>query len=277
MRHTAGMSVALRNHWVADGSPYRLAIPPLQLLHTLVGYGYTVEYYPDYAHQIATPAEDHTAYSQTGWPITAAYGVGWADDIMPHSDPRMPTPGQLGAKMVADKQAGRPELVPLKYINWTDAASNCWHDKWQPDHVQTASSDRGHTHVSFRSDMEKSTAMANYDPVAELLGMKTAEEPMRAYKATDSDTLYLGNGMLCRTNFSYAQFKYMVDLGLIEKPPAGQPTAGPDAYGSMIWVLIPGQVENYAGVLVPWASGGSGGNFPPYTITFTGTGSSAPA
>jgi hypothetical protein len=273
------MSVALRNHWVSVGSPYRLATPARQLMQTLAGHGYNVEYYPDYAHQIAIPAEDHTAYSETGWPITAAFGVGWADDIMPHDDPSMPTPGQIGAKMVADKQAGRPELAPLKYLNWTDESGNCWHTKWQPSFVQTTSSDRGHTHVSMRSDMETSTAMEHYDPVAELMINSSGGDMPHFLNVAN------GGQYMADSNFEHV---WSFDNGTIFAKviaAAGSPT-GVRVLQADIEAGMYGQLAGVYGVpRVPQPCtcecncDDNGGNviFPQYTVTFTGTGTSTPA
>jgi hypothetical protein len=212
------------------------------------GYGYTVYDYPDDAHLLANPAEDHCPFSDTGFPSESPYGRGMATDLMPHSDPKMPTLVQIGLQMYNDKMAGHPALAAMKYQNWTDTDNNCWHDKWQYSHVRSSSTDRGHQHNSYYTDYVDSNAMTSYDPIARLRGKKGKK--MRAYKASDNDTVYLGDGITCRSNFTWEQFKYMIDLGLIESPPSGQPTAGADKYDAMVWVLIPGQVENYAGVLI---------------------------
>lgn len=257
------MGLALQRAWQHDrsfpafpnGSPFILATPAADMYHRLTGYGYVVYYFPDEAHQIAVPAEDHTPYSETNWPGEQPYPHGMAIDIMP-PDPalKLPSLAQLGAQMYADRQAGLPGIAWLKYQNWTDAHDDCWHDKWQPEHERSGSDDEGHIHQSVRTDFVNSNAAQGYDPVARVRGKKGTR--MRCYKASDNGTLYLGDGMTSRTNFSLAQFHYMVDLGLIEPPPPGQPTDGTDTYGRMIWVLIPGEVENYAGVHVPFAGSG---------------------
>jgi hypothetical protein len=134
------------------------------------GHGYVVYDFPDYAHQIADPPEDHTAYSATGYPDKSPYGRGMATDLMPHPDPKMPTLAQIGLLMYNDKMAGHPALAAMKYQNWTDASNSCWHDKWQPSHERTPSSDRGHQHNSYYTNYVDSHVMAGYDPVAVLLG-----------------------------------------------------------------------------------------------------------
>jgi hypothetical protein len=268
---------------VSDGRPYRLALPVRQLFSTLtLLHGYTVYYYPDNAHLLATPAEDHTPYSETGWPIVAEYGVGWAIDIMPHNDPAMPTPGQIGAKMVSDRQAGRPETAPIKYINWTDPSDNCWHDSWQPDHAQRSSTDRGHTHLSQRSDMIGSAAMEHYDPVAELLFNPGGDMPVFVHCAENGGFYAYGLGEpkwytsvaefgaarsvwgapqteVALLNQVRGRFGYVP--GSQEAIDAGQADVLADAHGN---------------VLPPVCSDGSSGN-GNFTISFTGTGAAEPA
>lgn len=271
MLHTPHMGLALYNHWKSDGSPYRLSLPMRHLFTTLtLKHGYTVYYYPDRLHLIAVPAEDHTPYSETGWPIRADYGVGWALDIMPHADSRMPTPGQIAWQMISDRLAGHPATAPIKYINWTDDSNNCWHDKWQPNHVRTASNDRGHTHVSQRSDMDTSTLMLNYDPVAELLDIPKGDEMLYAYRENSNSTVWLSNGLHRRSTATWPQIQAMHGAGLI-----GTPASGVDSSG-FVFLVPDGELDGYAGTVEVPGSGGNV-NFPPYTMTFTGTGTSTPA
>lgn len=163
------------NDWVKAGEPYEVVASVASLQDTLEAHGYTVYAYPDEAHQTAVPPEDHTAYSSTGWPGKAQFGKGYAIDIMPPKPGQkskidgllLPNLVQLGDQMVADRKASVSELSWLKYLNRTDAAGRCWHEKWQPDYVRTTSNDKGHIHASGRTDI---TAATGYDPVARIRG-----------------------------------------------------------------------------------------------------------
>jgi hypothetical protein len=68
--------------------------------------------------------------------------------------------------LVADKNAGVPGTEAIKYINWTNSAGQCLHEKWEPNHETSSSSDTGHIHVSFRTDFVTSHVMQNYNPLA---------------------------------------------------------------------------------------------------------------
>jgi len=151
--------------WLAVGKPYRLAAPPAALRDVLRGHGYTVYDYPDERHQKAIPPEDHTAYSATGWPQPATFGVGYAIDIMPPpATSGLPELAQLGRQIFDDRQADVPGIAWLKYMNWEPGDGSCLHDAWQPTHSRRDSTDRGHIHLSGRTDMTN-TDTNGYDPV----------------------------------------------------------------------------------------------------------------
>lgn len=160
--------------WIRNGKPWRLARPLAKLRDRLRAYGYTVYDIGNDDHLDSNPPEDHTPYSQTGWPIASPYGVGFAIDIMPPPAGKgLPTLQQLGAQMVADRNAGLPGISWLKYQNWEpdrDNGGRCYQDGWTPNHYRETSSDRGHIHQSGRSDMADSTVGDDYDPVARIRG-----------------------------------------------------------------------------------------------------------
>jgi hypothetical protein len=160
--------------WIAAGQPYTRARPTLQLRDLLRGHGYTVFDYPNVDHLKAIPPEDHTPYSATGWPITSKRWVGHAIDIMPSGPVDLVT---LALQIIRDKDAGVPGTGWIKYINWTDAAGRCWHTSWQPTKQTVASSDRGHIHVSARSDKDTSDEVSSsgWDPVEEIMSFTDAE------------------------------------------------------------------------------------------------------
>jgi hypothetical protein len=172
------------DEWVADGKPWKPAQPIADLSTRLSGYGYTVYTIGNDAHLHANPPEDHTPYSHTGWPITSPYPYVHAMDIMPPTDSTLPTLAQLGAQLFADKQAGA--TVWIKYMNWEPQGVNtgpCYHDEWQPTHTRENSTDRGHIHISIRSDYTTSTAAAGYDPVARI---RTGDDDMALTPAQDA-------------------------------------------------------------------------------------------
>jgi hypothetical protein len=157
------MTVTNYDQWVKDGSPWHPAKPVLDFAAILRGHGFTVYEIGavDTHLDIPTP-EDHAPFSHTPWPGAQPYPAVLALDIMPGGDMDW---RDLGAKIVADKKAGAHGTDAIKYINWTDRAGNCWHDSWEPNHAQRPSSDRGHIHVSFRTDFVVSSVMSGYDPI----------------------------------------------------------------------------------------------------------------
>ena len=163
------MAITTRTAWQRDGSPWKRARPITDLTTTLQGHGYTIGVLGDDRHLDAVPPEDHTPYSQTGWPGVSPYPYVLALDIE-SAPPGMPSTSAVGGQIVADKLAGKPGTQPIKYVNWTDPKGNTWHDQWMPGHSRTPSADHGHTHVSIRTDFYLSTVTGSYDPVATLQG-----------------------------------------------------------------------------------------------------------
>lgn len=163
------MAITTRTAWQHDGSPWKKARPIADFQATLERYGYTIGVLGDDRHLDAVPPEDHTPYSQTGWPNVSPYPYVLALDI--ESAPSgMPSTRAVGAQIVADRSANKPGARWVKYVNWTDENGHTWHDQWMPNHVRTSSTDQGHTHVSGRTDFYLSTVAADYDPVATLRG-----------------------------------------------------------------------------------------------------------
>jgi hypothetical protein len=167
--------------WVAAGRPWKFARPITAVGDRLRAHGYTVYYQGNDAHlQKATP-EDHTPFSATGWPGGSPYPYCMAMDIMPpaagaKSDltgQPLPSLQQLAAQLRADKIAGQPAAGFVKYINWEPAGNNtgpCYHDSWMPGYARISSADRGHIHVSARTDYYLSGASDDYDLVARVMG-----------------------------------------------------------------------------------------------------------
>jgi hypothetical protein len=104
-----------------------------------------------------------------------------ATDIMPPAAGQMsklngrplPSLPALAAQLRSDKIAGMAAAAFVKYLNWEPSGPNqgdCWHDSWQPAYQREKSDDRGHIHVSGRSDMVTSALTDGYDLVARTLG-----------------------------------------------------------------------------------------------------------
>lgn len=141
--------------WVRSGRPYSQSKPTAAMQQTGRGHGYTVYGYPDKSHLVASRPEDHTPFSATGWPIPAPRWIGDALDIMPLSDSPadLAELARLARQIIADKDAGVPGTEWIKYLNWTDEDGNCWHVSWESGRkVVTRSTDKGHIHISGRSD-----------------------------------------------------------------------------------------------------------------------------
>lgn len=157
------------NQWQLAGEPYALMRPAKDLQRIVKTHGLVVYDYPDTSHLEAVPPEDHTPYSATGWPNTSARWIGHAIDIMPRRNvPSWIANAEntaIARRLIADKRAGVPGAVWIKYINWTDENGRTWHTSWQPDERTISSSDTGHVHVSGRSDMDNYFGAADYDPL----------------------------------------------------------------------------------------------------------------
>ena len=157
------MTVTTYSQWVADGSPWKNCQPINDFIATLQEHDYTGPGagIGDHSHLTANPPEDHCPYSHTPWPGVQPYPYVMAIDIMGGEGLDLIW---LGGKLFDDKSSNVPGTEPIKYINWTDSDNNCWHDSWMPKHTRYTSTDRGHIHVSFRTDYVTSSAMATYDP-----------------------------------------------------------------------------------------------------------------
>lgn len=169
---------------------WQLARPLVALRDRLRSYGYTVYDIGDTRHLDHIPPEDHTPYSETGWPGTTPYGWVTAIDIMPPPDNSLPSLQSLGGQIFGDRQGNVTGVSWLKYMNWGPVNNRtAIHDQWQPNHVRRSSSDVGHIHLSSRSDVTQSTVGDNYDPVARLRGdLEEMEDEGMPFVAKDGNT-----------------------------------------------------------------------------------------
>lgn len=169
--------------WDRAGRPWKVAAPVKALGDRLKRYGYTVYFLgsDDVSHLQAARPLDHCPFSASGWPVAHPYPYVTALDIMPPPQGSgLPSLQLLGAQMIKDRNSGHPGIAWLKYINHEperDWGGACWHHSWQPGYARTASTDRGHIHMSGRSDMVLEVgAAATYDPIARIRGESSAEE-----------------------------------------------------------------------------------------------------
>lgn len=188
--------------WINRGSPFRLARPLMSLRDHLRAAGYTVYDIGNNAHLDHQPPEDHTPYSETGWPQKIApYGVGCACDVMPPpKDSGLPSLQVLGERLHDDKTAGRADFI--KYMNWGPVDdSHAVQDRWQPGHERRSSTDIGHIHLSVRTDFVDSTAFDSYNPLAAVMAADLRERDMQMLVSgldPDPDQVWLCDGMLRR-------------------------------------------------------------------------------
>lgn len=177
------MATQAYRNWDRAGRPWDVAAPIEAIGGRLRAHGYTVYYLgsDDSSHLQADVPEDHAPFSATPWPGRQPYPYVLAMDIMPPTagarskldGKPLPSLQQISAQMRADKIANHPGMRWLKYMNWEperNYGGACWHDSWQPSYSRRSSSDRGHTHMSGRTDYVTSTASNDYDPVARVRG-----------------------------------------------------------------------------------------------------------
>lgn len=172
--------------WLASGLHWRLARPLVALRDRLRHYGYTVYDVGDPRHLDAEPPEDHTPYSETGWPGTTPYGWVTAVDIMPPpAGSGLPSLLDLGLQIERDWPGW------LKYMNRPTNLANtrAVHVSRQPDPASRSSGDVGHIHLSCRSDVTLSRAGDGYDPVAHLRG-QSEEDIMAGLTDEEQKDLY---------------------------------------------------------------------------------------
>lgn len=255
------MADSMYYQWLKDGQPYALVRWMKELQAKIRARGYTVYDYPSVGHQKADPAEDHTAYSETGWPIKSPYGKGHAIDIMPKpgTDARALT--SLARELIRAKDAG--ELPHLKYINWTDEAGVIWQTSWKPTKRTVRNSDAGHLHLSSRSDCGNAPLGA-YDPWGKPpIAPEEIKKMGKQVIFKDDDKLWIGDGLQCHeiTADQVDDYRVLTTAGVFDVW-NGQfsgvsngiwPDAGPGKhfFGVPIDTTPPASAEDIAAELLP--------------------------
>ena len=175
--------------WINRGKPDSGLALPLQLLaNTLAAAGYTVFVYPNDAHLDAEPPEDHTYYSETGWPGTSPKWWRHAIDIMP-GHPGLPSLQTIGQNLFNARQSG--QITWLKYMNWPSDGnlSSAVQDRWEPDHSRGSSSDTGHIHLSSITGVE--VLDASFNPLTSVvLTDNPSEADVTPEEHTKLDAVY---------------------------------------------------------------------------------------
>lgn len=170
--------------WLAAGKPYTLIRPAKAVQTTLQGYGLTVYDYPNDAHLQANTPEDHTPFSVTGWPGANKRWFARGVDVMPRSNSyaHRKENADIARQLIWDKDTGHPGVAWIKYINWTDEAGNCVNVSWKPNKVVKKSTDKGHIHISGRSDVDDDERADDYDPIARMAEGDDDVDPLLAAK-----------------------------------------------------------------------------------------------
>jgi len=174
--------------WLNAGKPYTLIRPAEAIVTVLRGYGLTVYHYPNDAHLKANTPEDHTPFSVTGWPGTNRRWNARGVDVMPRKDKAgnvtaaaREENADIARQLIRDRDGGHPGAMWIKYINWTDEGGACRQERWtdaaQPlKRTTRSSSDKGHIHISGRSDVDNDDRADEYDPIARMHGNLAGEE-----------------------------------------------------------------------------------------------------
>jgi hypothetical protein len=211
-------------NWINHGRPDSGLALPLQLLaNTLAGAGYTVYTYPNDAHLDAQPPQDHTYYSETGWPGTSPKWWRHALDIMPKTDNAAGGRDlqRIGQRLFDARQAGR--IAWLKYMNWPSDGdlTRAVQDSWKPGHSRGSSGDTGHIHISSTTGCETlndpfnplaPAATANNGPAANL------KEPIMFLAISDDNKYYACDGAVSvpRTLEEIAILRGLRDHGFVD-------------------------------------------------------------
>jgi hypothetical protein len=218
--------------WINRGKPDSGLALPLQLLaNTLSAAGYTVYVYPNDAHLDAEPPEDHTYYSETGWPSSSPKWWRHAIDIMPGPAGK-PSLQAIGQNLFNARQSG--QITWLKYMNWPSDGnlSRAVQDRWEPNHSRGSSSDTGHIHLSSITGCEVLDSSFNPLTSVAVVGSTTPSSTPHGdampFLAVQGSQFYLCDGMrsIPVTQAQVADLRTLANEGLVTigKDSAGHST-----------------------------------------------------
>lgn len=141
------MAAAAYYVWDRLGRPAEPATPIREFIERmrLLYPGNIFSWYANEEHYQAEPPQDHTPFSETGYPVTSPRWVVFATDVM-----HRPSTGVdchvLFAYWIAEARAGR--MPWLKYIIWQAKIYDVRND-WKP---QLSAGHYEHIHLSGRTD-----------------------------------------------------------------------------------------------------------------------------
>lgn len=149
--------------WVDDGRPWRNAVyiaeivAALKAAYPLGAAAHIFGSIGDIAHLTADLPQDHTPYSQTGWPVPTPYPVVTATDVMHRPDLGVDC-DVIFAHWLASAKAG--ETPWLKYLIWEGKRYDT-RNNWVP---VAASGHFDHIHASGRSD-KTTSGLGGWNPI----------------------------------------------------------------------------------------------------------------
>jgi hypothetical protein len=195
--------------WVADGKPWRNARPVDEIVTKLkaarpaaakAGCFGTIG---DLPHLLADTPQDHTPYSQTGWPLVHPYPRITATDIMHRPDLGVDC-NEIHQHWLASAKAG--QIKWIKYWIWQGRR----YDVRNNFNPVSASGHYDHLHGSQRTDHIE-TSIGGWHP---LPGTGDDEMQFMAQLA-GSQACWLSNGLKCRPIAAYPTLQwYMAQYGL---------------------------------------------------------------
>ncbi len=159
-RYREPMAVAAYSAWKRAGKPVWPANPVKDIVDRLkVAYPAAAaqnlfSWYANEAHLTAVPAQDHTPFSQTGWPLASPEWYVFATDVMHRPDLGVDC-GALFPYWLSEAKAGR--MPWLKYLIWQAKIYDVRND-WRP---QSNSGHFDHIHISTRTD-HRTTALGSW-------------------------------------------------------------------------------------------------------------------
>lgn len=156
------MAVALYYAWDRLGRPLEPAQPvrefveKMRLAYPRAAAANQFSWYANESHYTAEPPQDHTPFSETGWPLVSPRWVVFATDVMHRPDLGVDC-FALFAYWLAEAKAGR--MPWLKYMIWRAKRYDV-RNRWAP---ADASDHFDHVHLSSRTDHQH-TSLGSWSP-----------------------------------------------------------------------------------------------------------------
>lgn len=197
------MAVAAYYRWDHEGRPLEPAQPIRDVVERMkVAYpkaANTFSWYANEAHYQAVPAQDHTPYSQTGWPLTSPEWWVFATDIM-HNPQLGVDCSVLFAYWISEAKAGR--MPWLKYMIWQAKLYDV-RNQWRP---QANSGHFDHIHLSARTDWQHKGLGA-----WSIVPPQQQEVDMFLAQIGGQPAIFLSNGVKYRGVANYSTFLTLRD------------------------------------------------------------------